>query len=91
MIFNNNDNMKHHRSCLSKMHAKVSKFKYLFHPVSTKFPVNIEQHMLFVFGIATFWHKLLVISCIQLEEQTKGILKLKSVSKYDHSLRRYND
>jgi hypothetical protein len=37
------------------MHAKVSKFKYLFHPVSTKFPVNIEQHMLFVFGIATFW------------------------------------
>ena len=55
MIFNNNDNMKHHRSCLSKMHAKVSKFKYLFHPVSTKFPVNIEQHMLFVFGIATFW------------------------------------
>jgi hypothetical protein len=27
----------------------------------------------------------------RLEEQTKGILKLKSISKYDHSLGRYND
>jgi hypothetical protein len=47
---------------LSKMHAKAPKcFNFFnFHPVSTKFPMNIEHiiptnRMFFVFGIATFW------------------------------------
>jgi hypothetical protein len=47
---------------LSKMHAeKPICFNFFnFHPVSTKFPMNIEHviltnRMFFVFGIAKFW------------------------------------
>jgi hypothetical protein len=48
-------------SRLTKMHAKaLSCFNFFnFHPVSTKFPINIEHiilanRMVFAFGISTF-------------------------------------
>jgi hypothetical protein len=66
--------------------------------------IILTNRMFFVLELLLFggeitsqiWHQkiknmLLVISCIHLEEQTKGILNLKSVSKYNHSLRKYND
>ena len=49
---------------LSKMHAKTPIcFNFFnFHPVSSKFSMNIEHiiltnRMFFVFGIATFWRE----------------------------------
>jgi hypothetical protein len=49
---------------LTKMHAKAPTcFNFFnFHPVSTKFPMNIGHNiltnrMVFVFGIATFWRE----------------------------------
>jgi hypothetical protein len=51
-------NKKLDESRLTKMHAKAPTY-FNFHPVSTKFPMNIEHvilksRMFFVFRIATF-------------------------------------
>jgi hypothetical protein len=45
----------------------------------------------FIQIVCFFENKLLVILQIHLEEQTKGTLKLKSVSKYNHFMGRYSD
>jgi hypothetical protein len=60
-VFDDPDNLGEVKARLTKMHAKaLTCFNFFnFHPLSTKFPINIEHviltnRMFFVFRIATF-------------------------------------